>query len=112
LLLDEPLSALDAFTRKRLREELDRLWKKLGLTIILVTHDIEEAVYLGDTVYLMEEGRISGRFPLDSEIMRARPRDYYSAAFQDCCRTIEDALNNSPLKGGVFDPTANKEPDA
>jgi ABC-type nitrate/sulfonate/bicarbonate transport system ATPase subunit len=93
LLLDEPLSALDAFTRKRLREELGRLWANLGLTIILVTHDIEEAVYLGDTVYLMEEGCMTGRFPVGSAPLRARPRDYRSAAFQDCCRRIEDALN-------------------
>jgi ABC-type nitrate/sulfonate/bicarbonate transport system ATPase subunit len=93
LLLDEPLSALDAFTRKRLREELGRLWAGLGLTIILVTHDIEEAVYLGDTVYLMEAGGMTGRFPVDAAPLRARPRDYRSAAFQDCCRRIEDALN-------------------
>jgi sulfonate transport system ATP-binding protein len=91
LLLDEPLSALDAFTRSRLRKELCALWENLGLGVILVTHDIDEAVYVGDTVYLMEEGSLGGRFSIDSKKL-PRPRNYHSAVFQEYCRRIEEAI--------------------
>jgi len=46
LLLDEPLGALDALTRLKLQQELQRLWVDVGITMIMVTHDIEEAVFL------------------------------------------------------------------
>jgi putative spermidine/putrescine transport system ATP-binding protein len=58
LLLDEPLSALDAQIRKRLRDELKRIQRETGLTSILVTHDQEEALVLGDRVAIMNAGRI------------------------------------------------------
>jgi len=58
LLLDEPLSALDAQIRKRLRDELKRLRRETGFTGILVTHDQEEALILGDKVAVMSAGRI------------------------------------------------------
>jgi len=58
LLLDEPLSALDAQIRKRLRDELKRLQRDTGFTGILVTHDQEEALVLGDQVAVMSAGRI------------------------------------------------------
>ena len=58
LLLDEPLSALDAQIRKRLRDELKRLQRETGFTAILVTHDQEEALVLGDRVAVMNAGRI------------------------------------------------------
>jgi sulfonate transport system ATP-binding protein len=88
LLLDEPLSSLDAFTRTRLRHELDKLWQELGLTVILVTHDIEEAIFLGSRVLLMEGGAMKNEF----DIVLTRPRDYRSAEFQEYCRKIEDEI--------------------
>jgi sulfonate transport system ATP-binding protein len=88
LLLDEPFGALDAFTRSRLRRDLDELWRSLKVTVILVTHDIEEAVYLADRIILMKEGGIQGEFP----ISLSRPRDQRSPEFQDLCRRIEDSL--------------------
>lgn len=65
LLLDEPLGALDAFTRSSLQNELQRIWRQGGITMILVTHDIEEAVYLGDKVVVMHPrpGRIQKVIP-------------------------------------------------
>jgi sulfonate transport system ATP-binding protein len=88
LLLDEPFSALDAFTRARLRRDLDALWKSLNITVILVTHDIEEAVYLADRVIRMKEGGIEGCF----DISLPRPREQRSGTFQNFCRLIEEAL--------------------
>ena len=73
LLLDEPLGALDALTRLHLQNELARLWEAEGITMILVTHDIEEAVFLGEQVIVMDSspGRIRRTLPVD----RPYPRD-------------------------------------
>ena len=70
LLLDEPLGALDALTRIEMQNLIERLWRELGFTAILVTHDIFEAVALADRVILLNEGKID----LDVDINIARPR--------------------------------------
>jgi ABC-type nitrate/sulfonate/bicarbonate transport system ATPase subunit len=85
LLLDEPLSSLDAFTRLHLRNELEKLWQHLGLTVILVTHDIEDAVFFGDRIFLLNEGKLDGEIPISLK----RPRDYRNAEFQEYCRKID-----------------------
>jgi NitT/TauT family transport system ATP-binding protein len=73
LLMDEPFGALDAQTREAMQEELTRLWERTGKTIVFVTHDIEEAVYLGDrvVVFTARPGRIREEVP----IALPRPRD-------------------------------------
>ncbi|GHV26845.1 ABC transporter ATP-binding protein [Spirochaetia bacterium] len=86
LLLDEPFGALDAFTRIRLRRELDEIWKGLDVTVVLVTHDIEEAVYLGDRVLMMRSGTIQDAIG----IPLPRPREYRGQEFQEYCRRIEE----------------------
>jgi ABC-type Fe3+/spermidine/putrescine transport system ATPase subunit len=68
LLMDEPLSNLDAKVRQRLRAELRRLQKQVGITAIYVTHDQEEALALADTVVLMDQGRI---------VQTGTPQDIY-----------------------------------
>jgi NitT/TauT family transport system ATP-binding protein len=72
LMLDEPFSALDAFTREGLWDVLQDIWIKLSFTAILVTHDLREAVYLADRVLVMSSrpGTIIGDYRID----RARPR--------------------------------------
>lgn len=79
LLLDEPFGALDAMTRAHLQQELHRIWQQEGITMILVTHDVEEAVYLGDRVVVMEPrpGRIRRIVPVDVP----RPRERTAFAF-------------------------------
>ncbi|MBV9234649.1 MAG: ABC transporter ATP-binding protein [Xanthobacteraceae bacterium] len=75
LLLDEPLGALDALTRHYLQDELLRVWQAERPTVIMVTHDIDEAVYLGDRVIVMSSrpGRIKKSIDIDLE--RPRRRD-------------------------------------
>jgi ABC-type nitrate/sulfonate/bicarbonate transport system ATPase subunit len=104
LLLDEPLSSLDAFTRLRLRTELEQLWRALGLTVILVTHDMEEAVFFGDEVFLMNNGT------MDNEISvpLPRPRDYHNAEFREYCRKIEDGLCRNFVKEALIYSRLNK----
>ena len=74
LLLDEPFASLDALTRIRMQEELLRVWQAERTTVVLVTHDIEEAVYLADRVLVMssEPGTIKNILPV--ELTRPRER--------------------------------------
>jgi NitT/TauT family transport system ATP-binding protein len=73
LLLDEPFGALDALTREELSLELSRLWQNLKRTALLITHDIEEAILLGDRVIVLS--RRPGRIRLDVPVELPRPRD-------------------------------------
>jgi NitT/TauT family transport system ATP-binding protein len=93
LLLDEPFGALDAFTREELWCVLRDLWAAQRFTVILVTHDLREAVFLADTVYVMSKrpGRILGR----TEIDLPRPRDLevtYSDHFTDLVHHMRERI--------------------
>jgi len=72
LLMDEPFGALDAITRDLLHDELEQLWQGSGLTVLFVTHNVREAVRLGDRVVLLSSrpGRVAAEFPVEV----ARPR--------------------------------------
>jgi|SRR5882724_4718446 len=72
LLMDEPFGALDAQTRETMQEEVTRLWERTKKTIVFVTHDIEEAVYLGDRVVVLTAG--PGRIKQEVKIDLPRPR--------------------------------------
>ena len=93
LLLDEPFSALDAFTRVDLQDHLLDLWAELKPTLILVTHDVEEAIVLADRIMVMRPrpGRISDEIEIDLP----RPRDRQSAAFDFAKRRVLAALDRS-----------------
>ncbi len=79
LLLDEPLGALDAFTRMRMQDEVLRLWEARGTTMLLVTHDIDEAIYMSDRIVIMTPR--PGRMERTIEINLARPRQRNSSEF-------------------------------
>ncbi|MDH4873437.1 ABC transporter ATP-binding protein [Pseudomonas sp. BN515] len=86
LLLDEPFGALDALTRQRLQDELLGIWKRTGATLILVTHDIDEALYLGDRVVVLDSrpGRIREVLDVDAP----RPRERHDARLAQLHRHI------------------------
>lgn len=79
LALDEPLGALDALTRISMQELLNRVWRELGFTAVLVTHDVSEAVHLADRVVVLDEGRIV----LDLAIPYPHPRRHGNPALAE-----------------------------
>lgn len=79
LLLDEPLGALDAFTRMRMQDEVLRLWENRRTTMLLVTHDIDEAIYMSDRIVIMTAA--PGKIDREIEIDLARPRDRTGDSF-------------------------------
>jgi sulfonate transport system ATP-binding protein len=90
LLLDEPFAALDALTKMHMQEEILRIWDRERTTLLLVTHDIEEAVFLGDRVVVMtgRPGAITEVIP----ITLRRPRERTSATFAAVRREVYDSL--------------------
>lgn len=92
LLLDEPLGALDALTRIDMHALISRLWHEYRFTAVLVTHDVQEAVALGDRVVLLEAGRVA----MDQKIDLTRPRVRTSTRFAE----LEGAVL-SRLLGGL-----------
>lgn len=70
VLLDEPLAALDAITRRQLQGELKEVFARLAKTVVLVTHDLHEAAWFGDEIVLMRSGRIVQRGSLDDLLLR------------------------------------------
>jgi len=93
LLLDEPFSALDAFTRASLHEHLLGLWEETRPIVVLVTHDVQEAVTLADRAVVMQPkpGRIFDELTLGL----ARPRDKTSLPFESSVRRVLTALDQS-----------------
>ena len=89
LLLDEPLGALDPMIRSELQADLRSIFTKLGKTVVLVTHDLGEAGYLGDTIVLLREGGIVQRGTLED--LACRPADPFVTRFVNAQR--------SPLEG-------------
>jgi NitT/TauT family transport system ATP-binding protein/sulfonate transport system ATP-binding protein len=88
LLLDEPLGALDAMTKIGMQQELTRIWRDEDVTTILVTHDLEEAVYLADRILILPREKHAA--PRLIEIDLPRPRD---RSAPECVRYREDLLN-------------------
>ncbi len=99
LLMDEPFASLDAMTRDVLHDELERIWSQTGMTIMFVTHDVREAVRLGDRVVLLSSrpGRVVAEFPVDI----ARPRNIESNEVAELSATITAGLRKEVRRHGV-----------
>jgi ABC-type nitrate/sulfonate/bicarbonate transport system ATPase subunit len=91
LLLDEPLGALDAFTRMRMQDEVLRLWQARRTTTLLVTHDIDEAIYMSERIVMMtpQPGTIDKIIPVPLD----RPRDRSSVDFLQLRSEILELLH-------------------
>ncbi|MBD2058017.1 ATP-binding cassette domain-containing protein [Oculatella sp. FACHB-28] len=96
LLLDEPMSALDALTRIEMQQLIERLWQEQNFTAVLVTHDVEEAVYLADRVIVIENGSIL----VNQEISLPRPRNAGSAAFAELKTKVLERILGDRLRTG------------
>lgn len=94
LMLDEPFGALDALTRRQMQDELQRIHAERGVTILLVTHDVEEAVYLSDRIAVMapRPGTLREVVP----VPLARPRRRADAAFQNLQEHLLSLLGSLP----------------
>jgi NitT/TauT family transport system ATP-binding protein len=96
VLMDEPFGALDAMTRERLQEELLEIWARTKLTVVFVTHAIEEAIFLADRVVVMTPG--PGRIESDNPMHLCRPRDIASPEFNDIRRAMSGKLHSHHAK--------------
>ena len=105
LLMDEPFGALDALTRSKLQEELIDIWRTTGLTVIFVTHSVEEAVLLADRVVVMTAG--PGRIDCEIEIDLPRPRDVASPEFNTLRRDVTRKLTSHLARSGPAMATAD-----
>jgi osmoprotectant transport system ATP-binding protein len=88
MLLDEPMAALDPLIRSSLQQELKSIFQRLGKTVLLVTHDLGEAVFLAEKITLLHEGRIlqSGTY---GELLKT-PVDSYVTSFINAQRTLPE----------------------
>jgi NitT/TauT family transport system ATP-binding protein len=98
LLMDEPFASLDAVTRQGLQDELLRIWRATGTTIVFVTHDIEEAAYLADRVLLL--GGAPARVTESFAVNAARPRRRHDEAIMGVVSRVQTSLTESLLEGG------------
>jgi NitT/TauT family transport system ATP-binding protein len=92
VLMDEPFGALDAMTRERLQDELLDIWQRTRLTVVFVTHSIEEAIFLADRVVVMTPG--PGRIESDNVIELPRPRDVSGPEFNAVRRALGAKLHS------------------
>ena len=102
LLLDEPLGALDALTRIEMQQLIERLWQRHGFTVLLVTHDVSEAVAIADRVILIEDGRVG----LDLPVELARPRHRGSARLAALEAQVLDRVLALPPGDSEADPVS------
>lgn len=91
LLMDEPLGALDMRMRQNLQSEIQSIWMKEKTTVIMVTHDVDEAVYMSDRIILMTTN--NGKIEMDIRVNLARPRNRDGQEYMKIVRLLTDKLN-------------------
>jgi NitT/TauT family transport system ATP-binding protein len=93
LLLDEPFGALDAITRERMGEELQRIWRVRSKTVVMVTHDISEALFLADKVFVLTDRPAQIKLELQVDLPRPRHSDIrYTPEFGQMARKLREAI--------------------
>jgi len=92
VLMDEPFGALDAMTRERLQDELLDIWQRTGLTVVFVTHSVEEAIFLANRVVVMTPG--PGRIESDNALELARRATSPSPEFNAIRRVLGAKLHS------------------
>jgi NitT/TauT family transport system ATP-binding protein len=96
MFLDEPFAALDAITREELQDDLLKICKQQNTTVLFITHDISEAVYLSDKIAVMDQGSIV----YDTAVDLAKPRTVemrYSSYFNELCLNIRQVMGGARL---------------
>lgn len=95
LLMDEPFGALDAQTKEKLHEDLERIWRETKKTIVFVTHDVREAVRLGDIVHVFSSnpGKIKMTFLVDLP----RPRSFMDARVVHLAQQVRNGIGDDPI---------------
>jgi osmoprotectant transport system ATP-binding protein len=108
LLMDEPFGALDPITRFRLQTELRRLHREVGKTVIFVTHDVDEAIRMGDRIAILREGGTLAQYDTPDAIL-AHPADDFVAQFVGEDRALR-RLALRTLRDVALEPASNGEP--
>jgi ABC-type nitrate/sulfonate/bicarbonate transport system ATPase subunit len=102
ILMDEPFGALDAQTRTDMQELLLRIWDETASTVLFVTHDVDEAIYLADRIYIMSAG--PGTIVEDLPVPFARPRDLavkQTTEFHEMQQHVLSCLRRAPGHGQI-----------
>jgi osmoprotectant transport system ATP-binding protein len=110
LLMDEPFGAIDPITRTRLQDEFKRLQDELGKTVVFVTHDIEEAVKLGDRIAILNVGAVLEQYDTPSEVL-GHPATPFVASFVGGDRAIKQ-LKVTTIDAAELDRPDTVTPDA
>jgi len=112
LLMDEPFGALDALTRANIQDELIRIWQRTQQTVFMITHDVDEAIYLSDRVLLMTPGpraTIAESVPVDIERPRVRKAVLRDAKYYEIRNKLVDFLTDGHRPGAEQGGSAHAE---
>jgi osmoprotectant transport system ATP-binding protein len=110
LLMDEPFAAVDPVTRLRLQDEFLRLHREVGKTVVFVTHDIEEAVKMGERIAILDVGGVLAQFDAPAEVL-AHPASEMVAGFVGADRGLK-RLRVTPINTDTLEHPPTVEPEA